>query len=229
VQFNPGDGSGLVDEINDICHSDNQSYPLASKARRLNAAVDRYVTIAMEVNENFHFDDTNNTTLPIGTSDIKSGQGNVPFPIDFLAVRNIFIKDNNGKYSEIFEEKDPARYAFFGGRSGRPTAFRLMGGSIVWDYVPDYTQEDGVLIHFTRNAQRVSPNDTIFAPGIPLIFHPWLAQHASLPYLIEQQKANKGDIGNKVLEGEAAIRYHLSNKNKTRVPRLGISQKDSNK
>lgn len=233
MQFNPGNGLGLVDEINDICHSDNNSYPLESKTRRLNSAVDRYVQLALEVNESFHFDDTKilvngQQTLPIANADFKDGQGNVPFPSDFLSVRHIWVKDREGeRYTEVFENKDPGINQFYGNERGTPTSFKLMGDSIVWDKVPDFTQEGAVRIELTRAANRFTPDMTDYEPGIPLIFHPWLCQHASLPYLIEQQKANKNDIGNAVANGELAIKYHLSNKNKTRIPRLRFRREDN--
>jgi hypothetical protein len=52
--------------------------------------------------------------------------------------------------------------------------------------------------------------DLAVVPGIPEIFHPYLARYASLPFLVEKAKANKNDIAEMIRADEDEITKYYS-------------------
>lgn len=52
------------------------------------------------------------------------------------------------------------------------------------------------------------------SPGIPTIHHEYLARHASLPFLVEKQVAQKNDIANLIQQDEASIIKYFANREK---------------
>lgn len=194
MQFNPGNGSGIVDEIDDICGSNSTTYPIATKTRRVNQALDEFVSLAIQFDKAWSFDDTNKTGLLIGMADLTANQQDYSLDEEFLMIRSVFVKDNVGVYHELTEETDPQNTFLLPSGTGVPTKYRFLGGSILLDKIPNYTSTDGLKIHFVRRSYHMSTGDTTISPGIPLQFHDWLAQVASLPFLIKNRLPNKNDI-----------------------------------
>lgn len=215
----------MVDEMNETCQSDNNSYPLNSKARRLNAALDRFVVLAMKA-RNWIYDDSNNANLPIGRTNIIAGQVDYPFATEHLVIEKIFLKDSNGNYDEIFpEEGNEATLSNSG--NGTARRYRFVGSSILLDHTPEHDVEDGIKVLFRRITRRISSADTTQSPGIPSTFHPWLCHYASLPYLVQFSKAQKGDVAAFVKDGEESILFFMANRNNTSKRRLSVRQEDN--
>jgi len=52
------------------------------------------------------------------------------------------------------------------------------------------------------------------SPGVPVIHHPYLARHASLPYLIEKELPSAGSIATLLQQDERAIEEYFSQRDK---------------
>ena len=64
-------------------------------------------------------------------------------------------------------------------------------------------------------------------PGIPVIHHSYLAQYASLPYLIEKNLDQMRTIASQIAIGEEAIQEYFATRDKDTKPRLEIRQQDN--
>lgn len=238
MQYNPGDGSGVVDEMDDICASNNVSFPIASKTRRFNSALDTFGEIASMFSGSAIFDDTNYdaTTdgFPIDTTDLISGRQDYLFDTDFSLLRGVFAKDTTGVYHELTEETDPANtFLVPTGNSGVPTKYRIVGSSILLDNIPNYASVDGLKIVIGRKAYHMTISDTTRSPGVPSMFHEWLAQVASMPFLIANRMPNKNDIALLIQQKKDprnvdSIPYYYANRNKARKPGMRAA-KENNK
>lgn len=220
MQFNPGSSVGIVDEINDICNSDNNSYPLASKARRVNAALDRFFTIAFEADGRWSFDDINQTTAPLESINLVSGTEKYAldtFTSEIIKVLRVEILDSNSQ-SVLLEFLDEAEIedrslVQFNSQTGLPTHYRLFGKYIYLYPKPNYNMTNGLSLYFSRNKSAFTAADTTKSPGIPSLFHKYICNSAALPYLIEEQKGHKNDIAALVEKDEMAIRDYFGNRN----------------
>ena len=225
--FNPGNGLGIVDEINNICNTDNNSYSLVAKTRRVNQALDRFYQLVYELDKNWYFDDDANTTIPSATQDLNSGSNTYFFDSGILQLKGVYVKDPNGVYNELTQDETNLDFTLPASNSGTPTKYRLFGANIILNPVPNYNSSSGLKVVFTRRLVQFASTNTTEDPGIPLIFHPWLAQYASLPFLIEKQLSQKNDIAVSILEGEKEIKKFMANRNKTTTPKMKARVEDN--
>lgn len=234
MKFNPTDETeSMVAEMNDTCGCDNNSYPLTAKARRLNSSMDMFYLLVFKflgwtIDESRTDAITGEQDFNIATSNLHAGQQDIPFPTELFSLISVYAKANNGSYKELTEEVDPRNTLTVpSGHSGTPTKFRLIGNSILLDFIPNEEVADGLKIHFVRKAIRLAATDTDKEPGVPSVFHMWLCHHASLPYLITYQKASKNDYSSLIEEGKMLIKDYMANRNQTRRSRLGILSEDN--
>jgi hypothetical protein len=219
---------GIVQEIDRLCGSNSTNYTLKAKTARVNQALDRFFYLALRFDNNWTFDDLNQTDLPIGSCNLISGQQDYAFTSEFLMIRGVFAKDSNGVFYELEEETTPQNTLLVpSGNSGQPTKYRLIGNSILLDFIPNYNSTLGLKVHFARNKSAFVSTDTTKEPGIPSIFHPWIAQYAAIPYLIQNRLPQKNDIAVLVQQGEEAIKTYMAQRGKT-VRRIQVKQ-ESNK
>lgn len=220
MQFNPGDNTGIVDEINDICNSDNNSYPLKSKARRLNSALDRFFTLAFQADGRWNFDDLNQTTAPLQSISLASGTQKYAidtFASEIINVLRVEVLDSGGNAHKLTRlDRGGTQEALTAYRSvnGTPQQYDWLGKYIYLYPAPNYSIANGLSIYFERNKSAFASTDTTKSPGIPSIFHEYLCRYASLPYLIEFQKGQKNDIAAQILADEQAILNYFANREK---------------
>lgn len=211
---------GLIQEVDRICNSSNTTYSLKAKTARLNIALDRFITLALMYDLDWIFDDVNYTDLPIGTTDIVSGQQDYSFASDVLMVIKVLAKNNAGNWQELVEV-DNKQWASRDiwtlptGNSGSPSKFAVIGNSILLDSIPNYASTAGLKVFFKRNASKFISTDTTKSPGIPSVFHPYLTRYAALPYLIEKKLPWKRDVAEQIRLDEEAIKEWMSSRSQT--------------
>jgi len=215
---------GLIQECERICllgtagisGSTNQ---LKNFTARLNQSLDRFFTVALTHDGNWQFDDSNYTDLPIGVANLVSGQQDYSFASDLLSVVKVLAKDSNGNWSELTpvdQSQSGANvyakniWTLPTGNSGTPSRYDKFANSILLDPIPNYNSTGGLKVNFKRNASKFASTDTTKEAGIPSLFHPYLARVASLPYLMEHNMDNMGNVNALILQDEAMIKEYMS-------------------
>jgi len=211
MQFNPGDGTGCVDEVNDICNSDNNSYPLASKTRRVNQALDRFFTLAMQADGKWVYDDPSYGTDPIQTIDLVNGQQVYDigtFASEVLYILRTEALDSGGE-AHLLDRLDrtfvKTALTEYQNVPGQPTQYDLVGQSIYLYPEPNFDSTDSLKFYFRRNKVSFVDTDTTKTLPVPSLFVNYICRMVSLPYLIEYQKAQKNDIAALIAEDEQKI------------------------
>src|SRR3990167_501128 len=229
MQFNShADQLDIVSEIKRLCGTDTGSYPLKDMARRVNTALDRFIFLAATANGAWQFDDLNNTTtLPIGTTDIYSGQKDYTFASDVLLVEKVLAKDANGTWQElepvdIVDSKDGARniWTLPASNSGSPVRYDKFANSLLLDPIPNYNSDEGLKVVFQRGPSYFASTDTTKTTGVAAIFHTYFARYAALQWLIENAKSQKNDVAALVAQDEKAIKDFYSFRPKDK--RIGL-------
>src|SRR3990167_10045866 len=98
VYNSSADSQDVISEINSICNSDNFSYPLKDKARRINLALDRFFTLAFQAGGQWPYDDPNRDTVPVETINIVSGTQSYnidDFTSEVLGILRVEMIDSN--------------------------------------------------------------------------------------------------------------------------------------
>lgn len=229
LQFNDTtDELGIVQEMDTICNSNSTNHPLKVKARRVNAALDSYIALALRYDNFSQFDDKNFSDLPISTFDLFSGQRSYKITDDengneIIKVHKVFVKNSTtGDFIELdyVDESDKSSTEMLldntSQTTGIPKKYNWFANSIFFDPIPSYSSDEGVKIIYQRTSSYFTSTDTTKEPGIPGVHHLYIARKASLPYLVENGRSNKNDIAELIRQDEEDIKEYFINRSKDR-------------
>lgn len=213
---------GVIQEIDRICGSTDNTYSLKAKTARVNQALDRFFALALNEDGDWQFDDANQTDLPIGVANLVSGQSDYSFASELLMVTKVLCKDAaSGNWNELqlVDQTEPQSRQIWtlpSGNSGAPYRYDIIANSIILDPIPNYNSTSGLKVVFKRNAVKFVSTDTTTDPGIPSLFHPYLCRYAALPFLIENRLPQAQGVAQFVQQDEEAIKDFMSNRNKVK-------------
>jgi hypothetical protein len=218
--------TGICQEIDSICGSNSTSYPLVDKNRRLNSALDDYVLLALK--ENWSVEDNGETDLPIASTNLVASQADYTFPTESLVIELLEIILPDGV---TYKTLNPIEQLPINAGTGTPTSYKKIGNSFILTPTPNYAVSAGIKIHYRRAFTYSTVSGTTFTPttpGIPSVFHTWLARKAALPYLIEKGIALKNDIAVIISEDNSKILSYFGARHRDIKKRM-IAGRENNK
>jgi hypothetical protein len=200
---------------------------------RINNAIDRFYSIVFKYDTLWNFDDRqyadSDQELPIATTSIVSGTRDYLFDSEFLSITQVFVADSTGTFHEVQaqdDKNDPEAYLLSDG-SGTPTTYELVGNSVILNPEPNYDYSDGLKVTFKRNGVKFASTDGAITPGIPSLFHGFLARYASYQFAVEKSLKHANAIKQLILEDEAQIREFISNRAKPKRAGLKVKIEDN--
>jgi len=220
--------SGICQEIDSICGTTSTSYTLADKNRRLNSALDDYVLLAIKEASGWSVEDTGETDLPIASTNLVSGQADYSFPNESLVLELLQIISTDGS---TLVTLSPVDQLPLNAGTGVPQVYKKVGNSVILSPTPNYSMTAGIKINYRRAFNYSTVSSTTFtpiSPGIPSVFHTWLARKAALPFLVSKGIASKNDINALILEGNDKIISYFGRRPKDVVRRMS-PKRESNK
>lgn len=232
MYFNPTtDAQSIVARLNRLTGADNTIYPLIEKANDCNEALDRFFYLAMTADGTFQFDDSNYTDLPIGTTNLVSGQQDYAFASDVMTVEKVLCKDSaSGNWTELTPvDIKESKYNLHArniallptGNTGIPTHYDKSWNSILLDPIPSYNSTGGLKVIFGRGPSYFISTDTTKQPGIPIIFHNYIYLYAGLQFLIDKEITSKiPSTEQKILSLEDSITDFFSHRAKDEPTRI---------
>jgi len=195
-------------------------------------ALEKLVGIAINSDGVYEYDDTNYTTLPVGTGTLVEGQEVYSFSSEYLKVKRVKVKDTDNQWRLLkqIDQSDLQKQGitieeYFGLDSsgnpekGFPTHYDILGDTIRLYPAPtstDVTLTAGLKVDFVRTADLFTVADTTQEPGLPSIFHYLLPTWASLKYAQSYKKDRVNDLR---IEWETGVRdfiKHFSKRNPDR-------------
>jgi len=159
---------------------------------RVNNWLDRVVGIILGADNRWQWDDTNHTTLPIGTADIVSGQDHYTFDDRWLRVTRIEMANSGGTFSILspIDQSDITQgYTTYQSTNGLPLEVDVIGASIIPKPTPNYNYDEGLKVFFQREPDYFTTGDTTQEPGFPSPFHRILAYGPACDYCLEVGKS----------------------------------------
>ena len=226
MQFNPGDGSGIVDEINDICDTDNDSYSLASKARRVNSAIWDLELMALMADGKWRFDDKNFSSNPTGLMSAVDGQAEYSFDSTLLVLERIEILLSDGVSWMEIDEYDQANGPLTTtdlAVEATPMAYYKRGNKFGFTSLPkstNMTLTNGIKVFFKRLGTALTASSTTTEVGITSVFHPLVCQKASLPFCNSYKKDRVPGILRDIADGEKKWKAYIANRSRDEAGRM---------
>lgn len=196
ITFNGTDKSNsLIADIDFLLFGDgetfNTDYSLVDRTRNINISEDEAIVELYKADPNHKWDDSNNSDLPIATTDLVANQDHYPLLDSALVLHRVRIKDSNGEYvtldpvnrRELTDDELEA--------TGSPEKYYKVGGAIFPVPIPDYGATDGVELEFQRGSNHFATTDTSRTPGFNPQFHQFLSINAALRYALSNGMKNK--------------------------------------
>lgn len=206
----------IFSDYGDISGNPDRLYDFTAK---INRAYDKLATIIMSVDGRWQFDDTNYTDLPIGSTNIISGQRDYTLDVEFLDIVKVVLTDGAGNKSvllpiDINDDLGRRYITDITGSGGIPTQYDKTGGSIMLVPIPNFNKTGGLTVYYRRKPSYFVSTDTIKPVGIPALYHRYLSLEASFDYAVSKQLNLKNDLGVRVREMEARIQEFYSKRSK---------------
>jgi len=191
---------GLCQLLDDLCDTDDTSYPRVKKTRDINLAYERVVGKLINADGSWEFDDTNYSDFPIGTYTLTEGQAKYSFNDKFLQIMEVQVKDSNGDWHILqpisqreYSDETPLEEAFED--NGLPEYYdKISDDTIKLFPAPsedDVTLTNGLKIKFKRTASTFTvasdTSEDTTEPGFA-INHEILAYMAAIPYCMKYKK-----------------------------------------
>ena len=191
-------------ETRALCDADTTSYQAADLLRRINAAYEQVIAWILQADGNWQWDDTNNSTNPIGIGTLVEGQTSYAFSDEFLEIEEIDVLDSSGVYVRIkafdpSELGDMSAEEYFGITTsntpkGMPEYYDKQGNNIKFYPAPTSTActlTNGLKVHFKRTAALFTSAEVSTGtknPGFASPFHYILSYMAAIPYCMSYKK-----------------------------------------
>lgn len=176
--------------VSDLTNANTTAFPTATRLIYANAAQSDIAGLIIGTDGRWKWDDTNYTTLPIGTTDLVSGQTDYSFDDDFLKAKKVQILDPSGNTARLTSKdmKDyTTSYQDNQQSNAQPMFYDKDGRSIFLDPTPNYNATDGLKVYFQRTTKDITSFGTT-SPGFVATKQIILAYMISLPYVTKHHQ-----------------------------------------
>jgi len=211
-------------------HTDTTDYPLKEKARNCNRWLDRVVSLILQADNRWQWDDTNQTDLPIATTSLVANQQDYSISTaGFLRILKVECKNSAGnwialKQIDINQLKGTAM-SEYRKIAGTPAEFDLLGESVFLYPKPSYTSSGGLKVYFQRVPDYFAADDTDQEPGFAAPFHRILSYGAALDYAIAKEMQGKIPLlQNEINKLEVALIDFYSTRNRDFKQRITLEK-----
>jgi hypothetical protein len=171
--------TGIVQQIRQLMRVDSNQWATSKIVNSVNNYLDMVTGYAIATDRRFQFDDSNHTKLPIGTTNIISGQTDYSFLTDeqgnrVLTLTRVDIKDSAGNWEKLEEldetEENEALDTVV--VSGTPTGYYKIADNVVrLNRIPTTSVTSGLKFYFQRTPSYFAATDTTKEPGVPSLLH----------------------------------------------------------
>ncbi len=175
--YEPIAEEGIIDEINRLCNTTNDSYKNRQKIARLNEGLDYYFFLAAQAAPQGTFDDNTKTAAPIETQNLVSGTNAykiTDFTNNVLQILRVAVLDSDGyehnlAYEDFEDIQDGFQEEYDTENTGLPHAWTKVGDYIYLKATPDYNSTNGLKVYVNRELSKFQYQTftvTIANPGV---------------------------------------------------------------
>lgn len=215
--------------VSDLTDANTTDFPTATRVIYANASQEEVTGEIIKADGRWQWDDTNQTTLPIGTADLVSGQQDYGFESSFLEILRVSAQDASGTFHKLkaIDEQDvDIALSEYQSANGQPKEYDKIGDSVFLYPIPSYNATDGLKVHFQRSVVKIASFDST-TPGFALN-HIVIAYMIAIPYCAKYKRDRVAGFEREKLRLMDTIIKHYSRRAKDDKPRL-VAGNHSNK
>ena len=223
---------GIVQDIDFILNTDGTSYPIDDKTRNINNWFSRVVSLILNADGRWEWDDQNQADDPIYTANLVSGtQEYAISSVTFLKILKVEIKDSAGNWISVtpisLDDMRGRSMTDFNNVAGTPKYYDKLGNKL-WLYPkPNYASTDGLKIYYQRNQVAFTKTDTTKVPGFAAPFHKILSLGASLDYCLSKGISNKVPLlREEIAKLELGLQEHYGDRGHDEKMRMSLRHED---
>lgn len=171
---------GIVQQVRNFMRVDSSQWSTAKIVNSVNNYLDRVAGYAIGADRRFQWDDTNQTKLPIGTTNLVANQSDYSFLTDeqgnrILTLTRIDIQNSVGDWTQLRPidqfEVDGALDEFYS-TPAQPIYYDKIADNIIRLYpTPSTSVTSGIKFYFQRTPSYFAATDTTKEPGVAPILH----------------------------------------------------------
>lgn len=158
--------NGIIDRINRICGTTNESFYITEKVAFINDALDSYFELASMAAPRGTFDDSGITGAPVETQSLVDGTNAykiTSFTNNVLKINKVSVLDDDAaEYDLKYEEFDSVddfleTYSTDTDDKGKPEYWTRFGDYIYIAPTPNYSETDGLRCYASRELVKFTP------------------------------------------------------------------------
>jgi len=221
--------TGIIQETDFLLNLDvATTYPVKQKTRSINRYYDRVVSLILQADGRFEYDDNNQTDLPIGTTALVANQQDYSISgATFLKILRVEVKDSNGNWTQLkqisLQDKKGTAMTEYKKTAGTPKEYDLLGQSTFLYPKPNYSLAAALKIYYQRDVSHFVSTDTTKVPGFAAPFHSILSFGAALDYAIANNLTSRISLfREEIAKLEMAIINFYGNRDKDSKLRMTV-------
>lgn len=223
----------IVNKTYFLTNTNASSFPIAQLTVEANNAYERVVSLILQSDGRWQWDDNNYTDLPIATTGLVTDQQDYSLSVTHLEITRVELLDQTGNWQllkpidqvELFNSS----LTDFMKSAGTPTYYDKLANSILLYPKPNYTQAASLKVYFKRPPSLFVVSDTTKVPGFNSLYHDLIPLWAAFNYATANGLSNASLLMNQITQKEDALKedYALRAKDEhiRLAPRRGISFK----
>jgi len=186
MQYNShATGQDIISQISFLTDANLTDYVIADRTRNANVAYHKAVALIQKADGKWQFDDANNTTLPIATTALTTGQKDYGLADYMVEIERVEVKGTDGlwyKLDKIDSSEIEDALDEYHKTNGQPLKYDKQGRTLILYPAPNYTQVSSLKVYFKRPANIFDTTDTTKEPGFDDMFHDYIPTYAALVY-----------------------------------------------
>ncbi len=184
----------IKNKIYFLTSTNSTSFPIAPLVIEVNNALERIVSLINHSDGRWQWDDSNNTDLPIATTDITINQQDYSLATSHLELSRAEVQDSSGNWSKLIplDQTDVYNQSLtdFLKTASLPVYYDKLGNSVFLYPKPNYTQAASLKLFFTRGPSYFTSSDTTKTPGFNSLYHDLVPLWVAYNFAIANGKQN---------------------------------------
>ncbi len=181
--------------------------------------MNKFMLLAISSEGKWQVDDSNQTDYPIVMGNLVANQQDYSFDLDadgnqIMEIYRIEVKDSNGIYRQLtpIDQSELRGIALteFMKTAGLPMFYDKTANGVFLYPTPNYASTQGLKLYVNRTSTYFTVSDTTKKPGIPWIFHEYLAVRPSYYYSLQKGLPQVTNLGNEMVRFEQMITDYYS-------------------